>query len=220
MSNGRVLVNELKLLLSGVDNLLNTLILFILMISVALFTIKDTEMIKILPTILWICGISTVHMSMCHLLGNDYGNGSLEQILIQNCIPELVIFFKILLHWVYVGIPVSLISVFIDFIILDSDLYSTLGLGFSLGISLLVVSFISAVGHALALGKNGGVIIAQVLTLPIMIPVLIYFNLLFDHFKGGVYDEYIMLLGILVISVIPVSLVFILYAIRLAVEHD
>ncbi|KYW93683.1 heme exporter protein CcmB [Ehrlichia ruminantium] len=220
MTNGRVLVNELKLLLSGVDNLLNTLILFILMISVALFTIKDTEMIKILPTILWICGISTVHMSMCHLLGNDYGNGSLEQILIQNCIPELVIFFKILLHWVYVGIPVSLISVFIDFIILDSDLYSTLGLGFSLGISLLVVSFISAVGHALALGKNGGVIIAQVLTLPIMIPVLIYFNLLFDHFKGGVYDEYIMLLGILVISVIPVSLVFILYAIRLAVEHD
>ncbi|CAH57754.1 heme exporter protein CcmB [Ehrlichia ruminantium] len=220
MSNGRVLVNELKLLLSGVDNLLNTLILFILMISVALFTIKDTEMIKILPTILWICGISTVHMSMCHLLGNDYGNGSLEQILIQNCIPELVIFFKILLHWVYVGIPVSLISVFIDFIILDNDLYSTLGLGFSLGISLLVISFISAVGHALALGKNGGVIIAQVLTLPIMIPILIYFNLLFDHFKGGVYDEYIMLLGILVISVIPVSLVFILYAIRLAVEHD
>ncbi|UOD97928.1 heme exporter protein CcmB [Ehrlichia ruminantium] len=220
MTNGRVLVNELKLLLSGVDNLLNTLILFILMISVALFTIKDTEMIKILPTILWICGISTVHMSMCHLLGNDYGNGSLEQILIQNCIPELVIFFKILLHWVYVGIPVSLISVFVDFIILDSDLYSTLGLGFSLGISLLVISFISAVGHALALGKNGGVIIAQVLTLPIMIPVLIYFNLLFDHFKGGVYDEYIMLLGILVISVIPVSLVFILYAIRLAVEHD
>ncbi|GAT79059.1 heme exporter protein B, partial [Ehrlichia ruminantium] len=60
MSNGRVLINELKLLLSGVDNLLNTLILFILMISVALFTIKDTEMIKILPTILWICGISTV----------------------------------------------------------------------------------------------------------------------------------------------------------------
>ncbi|QLK50121.1 heme ABC transporter permease CcmB [Ehrlichia ruminantium] len=220
MTNGRVLVNEFKLLLSGVDNLLNTLILFILMISVALFTIKDTEMIKILPTILWICGISTVHMSMCHLLGNDYGNGSLEQILIQNCIPELVIFFKILLHWVYVGIPVSLISVFVDFIILDSDLYSTLGLGFSLGISLLVISFISAVGHALALGKNGGVIIAQVLTLPIMIPVLIYFNLLFDHFKGGVYDEYIMLLGILVISVIPVSLVFILYAIRLAVEHD
>ncbi|CAI27486.1 Heme exporter protein B [Ehrlichia ruminantium str. Gardel] len=220
MTNGRVLVNELKLLLSGVDNLLNTLILFILMISVALFTIKDTEMIKILPTVLWICGISTVHMSMCHLLGNDYGNGSLEQILIQNCIPELVIFFKILLHWVYVGIPVSLISVFVDFIILDSDLYSTLGLGFSLGISLLVISFISAVGHALALGKNGGVIIAQVLTLPIMIPVLIYFNLLFDHFKGGVYDEYIMLLGILVISVIPVSLIFILYAIRLAVEHD
>ncbi|GAT77869.1 heme exporter protein CcmB [Ehrlichia ruminantium] len=220
MSNGRVLINELKLLLSGVDNLLNTLILFILMISVALFTIKDTEMIKILPTILWICGISTVHMSMCHSLGNDYGNGSLEQILIQNCIPELVIFFKILLHWVYVGIPVSLISVFIDFIILDSDLYSTLGLGFSLGISLLVISFISTVGHALALGKNGGVIIAQVLTLPIMIPVLIYFNLLFDHFKGGIYDEYIMLLGILVISVIPVSLVFILCAIKLAVEHD
>ncbi|GAT76861.1 heme exporter protein B, partial [Ehrlichia ruminantium] len=214
------LINELKLLLSGVDNLLNTLILFILMISVALFTIKDTEMIKILPTILWICGISTVHMSMCHSLGNDYGNGSLEQILIQNCIPELVIFFKILLHWVYVGIPVSLISVFIDFIILDSDLYSTLGLGFSLGISLLVISFISTVGHALALGKNGGVIIAQVLTLPIMIPVLIYFNLLFDHFKGGIYDEYIMLLGILVISVIPVSLVFILCAIKLAVEHD
>ena len=94
MSNGRILIGELKLLLSGIDNLLNVIILFILMISVALFTIKDTEIIKVLPIILWICSISTVHMSMCHLFGNDYGNGSLEQILIQDCIPELVVFLK------------------------------------------------------------------------------------------------------------------------------
>ncbi|QGR02133.1 heme ABC transporter permease CcmB [Ehrlichia ruminantium] len=220
MSNGRVLINELKLLLSRVDNLLNTIILFILVISVALFTIKDTEIIKILPTILWICSISTIHVSMCHLLGNDYDNGSLEQIFLQNCIPELVVFFKILSHWIYVGIPVSLISMFINFVVLDSDVYSTIGLGFSLGISLLVISFISAVGHALALGKSGSIIIAQILTLPVMIPVLIYFNVLFDHFKSNVYDENVMLLGILVISLIPVSLIFILCSIRLAVEHD
>ena len=75
-------------------------------------------------------------------------------------------------------------------------------------------------GHTLALGRSGSVIMAQVLTLPIMVPVLVYFNLLFDNFKNGIYDEHIILLGILVISLIPVSLVFTLCAIKLAVEHD
>ena len=220
MTNSRVLINELKLSMSRKGNLLNTIILFILMISTVLLTIKDTEIIKTLPTILWICGVSTMHMSMCNLFESDYVNGSLEQILIQDCTSELIIFFKIFSHWICIGIPLSVISMFVDFIILDENIYSTLALGLSLGVSLLIISFVSAVGHALVLGESGGVVMAQILTLPVMIPVLIYFSLLFDNFRNGVYQENMFFLCLLVISLIPISLIFILFAIKLAVEHD
>ena len=220
MTNSSVLINELKLSISRKGNLLNTIILFILMISIVLFTIKNTELVKILPTILWICSVSTMHMSMCNLFENDYINGSLEQILIQNYPSELIIFFKVLSYWIYTGIPLSIISMFVDFVILESSVYSTFYLGLSLGISLLVISFISAVGHALVLGESGGIVIAQILTLPVMIPVLVYFSLLFNSFRIGIYEENIMFLSLLIISLIPISVVFILFAIKLAVEHD
>ncbi|MGN7618891.1 MAG: heme exporter protein CcmB [Ehrlichia sp.] len=221
MTNSRLLISELKLSISRGGNILNTIILFILMISTALFTIKNTEIAKTLPTILWICGVSTMHMSMYNLFENDYVNGSLEQMLIQNCAAELIIFLKILSHWIYTGIPLSIISMFVDFVVLENNICpTTFWLGLSLGASLLVISFISAVGHALVLGESGGVVIAQILTLPIMIPVLVYFSLLFDNFRNSVYEENIIFLSLLVISLIPLSVIFILFAIKLAVEHD
>ncbi|WP_395878304.1 heme exporter protein CcmB [Ehrlichia muris] len=220
MSNSSMLMHELKLLISRKGNLLNTIILFILIVSTALFTMKNAGIAEALPTILWICSISTMHMSMCNLFDNDYANGSLEQMLIQDSMVELVIFFKILSHWICIGIPVSIISTFIDFVILESGIYATLGLGLSLGISLLVISFISAVGDTLVLGKSAGVIIAQILTLPIMIPVLVYFSLVFDGLRNGLYGADLMLLGLIIVGLIPISVMFVSFAIRLAVEHD
>ena len=213
-------LHELKLLMSRKCNLLNAIILFVLIISTALFTMQNTEIVKALPTILWVCGISIIHISMCNLFENDYANGSLEQMLIQDRMSEIVIFFKIFSHWIYVGIPVSIISMFIDYVILGSSIYATLGLGLSLSISLLVISFISAVGDTLVLGKGYGVIIAQILTLPIMIPVLIYFSLLFESLRNGLYEENLMLLGLLIASLIPLSIIFVSFSIKLAVEHD
>ncbi|AAZ68088.1 heme exporter protein CcmB [Ehrlichia canis] len=220
MCGSTVFLHELKLLMSRKCNLLNAIILFVLIISTALFTMQNTEIVKALPTILWVCSISTIHISMCNLFENDYANGSLEQMLIQDRIPEIVIFFKIFSHWIYVGIPVSIISMFIDYVILGSSIYATLVLGLSLSISLLVISFISAVGDTLVLGRGYGVIIAQILTLPIMIPVLIYFSLLFESLRNGLYEENLMLLGLLIASLIPLSIIFVSFSIKLAVEHD
>ncbi|CEI85111.1 heme ABC transporter permease CcmB [Ehrlichia minasensis] len=220
MYSSTVFLHELKLLMSRKCNLLNAIILFVLIISTALFTMQNTEIVKALPTILWVCSISTIHISMCNLFESDYANGSLEQMLIQDRIPEVVIFFKIFSHWIYVGIPISIISMCIDYVILGSSVYATLGLGLSLSISLLVISFISAVGDTLVLGKGHGVIIAQILTLPITIPVLIYFSLLFESLRNGLYEENLMLLGLLIASLIPLSIIFVSFSIKLAVEHD
>ena len=220
MSNSSMLMHELKLLISRKGNLLNAIVLFILIISIALFTMRNTGIEQALPTILWICSISTMHISMCDVFDNDYANGSLEQILIQDSMIELVIFFKILSHWICIGVPVSIISMFIDFVVLESDIYATLGLGLSLGVSLLVISFISAVGNTLVLGKSVGVIIAQILTLPIIIPVLVYFSLVFDGLRNGLYEANLMLLGLIVVGLIPISVIFVSFAIKLAVEYD
>ncbi|QXK92292.1 heme exporter protein CcmB [Neoehrlichia mikurensis] len=220
MSYSSIFKREVELMIDGNGNFLYVIALFILMISISLFTINREIIVKVLPVLLWICSVFIMQISIHNIFENDYSNGILEQVLMQGYIPEIIVFLKIFSYWVCIGIPISIVSMLIDFCILGDDLYTVVSLGIALSMSLLVVSFISSIGHALILGKSGGTTIAQILILPIIIPILIYFNLLFYNLKNKVYDDYTMLLGVIVISLIPVSIFFVFCAIKLAIEQD
>ncbi|KJV69340.1 heme exporter protein CcmB [Candidatus Neoehrlichia procyonis] len=220
MSYGSIFKREIELMVDKNGNFLHVIALFILMISISLFTIDNENIMKVLPVLLWICSVSIMQVSIHGIFESDYSSGILEQIFMQDYIPEVIVFLKIFSYWICIGVPISIISMLIDFCILGDNLYIVISLGIALSISLLVVSFVSSIGHALTLGKRGGTTIAQILVFPIIVPILIYFNLLFYSLKVKMYDSYTILLGIVIVSLIPVSMFFIFYAIKLAIEQD
>jgi len=103
----------------------------------------------------------------------DYIDGTLEQLMLSNQPLVLVVFIKVLAHWVLAGLPLVLVAPLIG---LQFDLSSIelKVLACSLLLGTPTLSLIGGIGAALTLGvRNGGVLIA-VLVLPLFIPVLVF----------------------------------------------
>ena len=216
-------MQELRVIACRGSSSAHVAVLFTVLVGTALFVLPQECAKKSMSCIFWICGVSVMQISMRAMFEEDYRSGVLEQLLIQDMLPEVMVITKILAHWVAISVPICIVSMITDFVVFGDDVYHVLGLGATLCATLLIVNFVSSVGHTLVLGGEGGLVIAQLLTFPIVIPVVIYFDLLLQMFGGGdsTAHLYIMvLLGIGMICLIPISILFVLSAIKLAVEQN
>ena len=197
-------------------------VLFTIIVGTSLFVLPSEYASKIIPCFFWVCSVSVMQISIRALFEEDYNNGLLEQLLIQDLLPEVLVFLKVIAHWVCVAVPICAITAVIDFVVLGASLPAALYMGAVLSVALLIVNFVSAVGHALVLGSERGLVMAQVLIFPVVVPVAVYFNLLFISWtQSGVFGYYsVGLLGAGMIALIPISIFFILSAIKLAVEQN
>lgn len=211
-----IIEKELSLILNKSSNLINVIVLFIAMLILALFTIKGDITTEVKITLVWICTTFALQMSMHDLFESDYNDGTLEQVFICNYSSELIIFLKVFAHWLCFGLPIAVISFIIDIITLGSDLYSSTLLALALLLSTLGIVFVSAVGYSLTIGHSSAGAISQVLVLPMMIPMFIYFQ-----FIAQAYDINIFLTGILFfIAFITISGFITHAAIKFAIQHS
>ena len=112
-------------------------------------------------------------LSLGRIFGNDYQDGTLEQLMLTPQSTYLVVTAKVLAHWVVSEIPLVVIA-------------AVLGLQFGLSqntlltvmISLLlgtpVLSVLGSIGAALTLGLRAANVLVALLVLPLYIPVLIF----------------------------------------------
>ncbi|AGR79157.1 heme exporter protein CcmB [Anaplasma phagocytophilum] len=221
MSYLKAFVHELRVIARRGGSSAHVAVLFAIVVGTALFVLPPECIASVMPSLFWVCGVSVMQISIRALFEEDYYSGVLEQLLIQNLLPEIILFFKILANWFCVAIPISIVAMVIDFVVLGDGFTHVLVFGAILSATLLIVNFIAAVGHALVLGGEGGLVIAQVLIFPIVVPVVVYFNLLLQALKGVVFYTYTMtLLGVGMMCLIPISIFFVLSAIKLAVEQN
>ncbi|MGN7678451.1 MAG: heme exporter protein CcmB [Anaplasma sp.] len=214
-----ILIRELKEMFCNGGSALQVVLLFIVVVGTALFVLPSECANKVMPCLFWVCGVTVMQVSMRALFNDDYHSGVLEQLLIQNSLPEGIMFLKILAHWICVSVPISFAAALMDFVILGEGIYQSISLGVALSAGFLVVNFISAVGHALVLGGTGGLITAQILVFPMIVPVVVCLNLFLRDYMCFACKT-VVLLGIGMLCLIPVSVVFVLSAVRLAVEQD
>ena len=112
-------------------------------------------------------------LSLGRSFGNDYQDGTLEQLMLTPQPVYLVVLAKVLAHWIVSEVPLVLIA-------------PVLGLQFGLsqnGLAIVVVSLllgtpvlsvIGSVGAALTLGLRAANVLVALLVLPLYIPVLIF----------------------------------------------
>ena len=164
-------------LLLGIRNksdLIKPLIFFLLVSALVPLAIapEADRLAELAPGIIWIFAVLATLLSVERLFSDDLQDGSLEQMLMS---PNLLIFpilGKVTAHWLMIGLPLALLSPVIG-IWLSLPTTAVLPMMLSLAIGTAVLSLIGAVGAALTLPRQGGVLIA-LLVMPLYMPVLIF----------------------------------------------
>lgn len=152
-------------------------VLFFFMVVISLFPLgvgsEDKTLKLIAPGVVWVAALLASTLALDRLFASDYLDGTLEQfVLIPQSLP-IIVFAKMLAHWLLTGLPLVLISPLVGlFYHLPSDSIWTMVLVLLLGTP--VLSMIGAIGAALTLGLRGGGVLISLLVLPLYIPILVY----------------------------------------------
>ena len=164
-------------------------------------------------SVLWIAILISMMLATEDIFIEDYNDGSLEQTIIKKTSFQFLISIRIVVYWLMIGVPISILS-FIFSLGTSEDLL--------LSISVIPLSIISsyiflnlfALGSALSLNK--GSLLGALITMPLALPVLIVLGKSIIAFQLGInYLEFILLLlGCLSIIIIaePIIVSFIIKA--------
>lgn len=151
--------------------------LFFFIIVVSLFPLgigpEQALLRKLAPGVLWVAALLATMLSLPRLFADDYRDGTLEQLALTPQPLGLVVFAKVIAHWLVSGLPLALLAPILGIQFdLSLDALSVLTLSLLLGTPAL--SGIGAIGAALTLGVRGGGVLLSLLILPLYIPVLIF----------------------------------------------
>src|SRR5438034_2424176 len=156
-------------------DVLATLFFFIIVTSLFPLGIgPERELLRTIAAgVVWVAALLASMLSLGRTFGNDYQDGTLEQLLLTPQPAYMVVLAKVLAHWLVAELPLVIIA-------------PLLGLQFGLSqnslaiivVSLLlgtpVLSVIGSIGAALTLGLRSANVLVAILVLPLYVPVLIF----------------------------------------------
>ena len=156
------------------SDLVKPLIFFLLVSALVPLAIapEAERLSQLAPGIIWIFAVLATLLSVERLFSDDLQDGSLEQMLMSPNLLIMPILGKITAHWVVIGLPLTLLSPVIG-VWFSLPTIAVMPMMLSLAIGTAVLSLIGAVGAALTLPRQGGVLLA-LLVMPLYMPVLIF----------------------------------------------
>jgi len=156
-------------------DVLATLFFFVIVVSLYPLGIgPEVQLLRrIAPGVVWVAALLASMLSLGRLFGNDYQDGSLEQLLLTPQPVYLLVVGKVFGHWLVSEIPLIVIAPVVGLQFGLSE--NTLGI---IVVSLLlgtpVLSLIGSIGAALTLGLRSANVLVAILVLPLYVPVLIF----------------------------------------------
>ncbi len=170
-----MVVRDLTLAVRRVSDVLTTLFFFVIVVSLFPLGVgPELETLRqIAPGVVWVAAILASMLALGRLFGNDYADGTLEQILLVPQPLALLVLGKVLAHWLATGLPLVLMAPLLGLQFgMSPEALKVLLLTLLLGTP--AISLIGAVGAALTLGVRGGGVLVSLLVLPLYMPVLIF----------------------------------------------
>jgi len=155
--------------------LLNPPLFFLLTVSLYPLGISpEPEILRtIAPGIIWIAALLAALFSLENLFKTDFGDGTLEQLVLSPHPLGLLIGAKVLAHWLVSGLPMLLLAPVLA-LLLALPQPATWALVATLALGTPLLSLIGAIGTALTVGLRRGGILLTLLVMPLYIPVLIF----------------------------------------------
>ena len=164
-------------------------------------------------SVLWIAILISMMLATEDIFIEDYNDGTLEHIIIKNSSFQFLISMRIVMYWLMIGIPVSVLS-FIFTLGTSEDLVLSLSIiPLSMTSSYIFLNLF-VLGNALSLNK--GSLLGALVTMPLALPVLIVLGKSLISIQLGInFLEFILLLlGCLsiIIIVVPIIVSYIIKA--------
>lgn len=167
--------------------ILNALFFFIIIVSLFPLALSpsDTLLKLMAPAVIWVAILLAHLLSFSQLFVNDYLDGSLDQYLLNPEPLSVLIFFKILFHWLMLMIPVMLV---IPCIALMYHLawHTTLILLATLLLGTPTLVYLGAIMAALTVSLRSNGLLLGLLLLPLYVPVLVFATMAVTAAEKGV----------------------------------
>ncbi len=175
MTLKKVIARDLRLALRQKTDAATVVLFFALTAALFPFAIgpEAAILLRIAPGVIWVTALLSVLLSLERLFLADFEDGTLELMFLSSLPLELVVFGKVLAHWLVSGLPLIVATPLIA--ILYGLPFAALTVMLpALLLGTAALSLIGAIGAALTIGARRGGILVPLLVLPLYIPVLIF----------------------------------------------
>ncbi|WJG20812.1 heme exporter protein CcmB [Vibrio furnissii] len=215
-----IIRRELLIAFRRQADIFNPLWFFIIVITLFPLSIgPDPSLLsRIAPGIVWVAALLSALLSLERLFGDDYQDGSLEQMMLMPVPLPVVVISKVLAHWLLTGVPLILISPLLA-ILLSLDMSTWLSVVLTLLLGTPTLSFIGAIGVALTVGLQKGGVLLSLLVLPLYIPILIFATSAIDAASLGMaYNGQLAILAAMFMGALTLTPFAIAAALRVSVN--
>jgi heme exporter protein B len=185
-----VVARDLRLALRRRADLAATLFFFVIVVSLFPLGVgpEPERLREIAPGVLWVAALLATMLSLPRLFADDFRDGTLEQLALAPQPLGLIVFAKVLAHWLVSGVPLAALAPLLGLQFgLSGEALAVLAGALFIGTPAL--SGIGAIGAALTLGVRGGGVLVSLLILPLYAPVLIFGAGAVDAAAGGIGAE-------------------------------
>ncbi|MFN0317692.1 MAG: heme exporter protein CcmB [Burkholderiales bacterium] len=170
-----LLRRDLLLAMRRRADVLTTFFFFVIVVSLFPLGVgpEPNTLRTIAPGVIWVAALLASMLALGRLFMADYADGTLEQMLLTPAPLALLVFAKVLAHWLVAELPLVLIAPLLglQFDLPGEVLWVLVG---SLLLGTPALSLLGAIGAALTLGVRGAGALLSLLVLPLCIPVLIF----------------------------------------------
>ena len=171
----KLVARELKLSLRHAADTAAALLFFVIAATLFPFALgpDPRTLATIAPGIIWVCSLLAALLPLDRLFGADFEDGSLDILLLTGLPAYGVAFAKTTAHWLTTGLPLLLIAAPLA-IMLRMPAAETPILFLSLLPGTLLLSLLGTLAAAITLGARRSAVLMPLITLPLMIPTLIF----------------------------------------------
>lgn len=149
---------------------------FFFLVVVTLFGLgarpNDPQLAAFAPAVLWVAALLAALITLERLFRADLEDGTLEQVALSPTPLVAVVLVKVFAHWLLSGLPLVLLAYPAARFLGQREAVEVLVAGLALGTP--VLSLVGGFIAALTVGLSRGGVLLPVLTLPLIVPVLVF----------------------------------------------
>lgn len=171
----QLIARELQLSLRHASDSTAALLFFVIAATLFPFALGPGPdvLAAIAPGIVWVCALLAALLPLDRLFGADYEDGSLDLLLLSGLPAYGVALAKAAAHWLTTGLPLLIIAVPLAVMLRMPAEHAPLLL-LTLLPGTLLLSLVGTLAAAVTLGARRSAVLMPLITLPLMIPVLIF----------------------------------------------